>query len=454
MIHRLACASVIGALVIAGCAPKKPTTTPTAAQFPDFVFPASFVSAAQGQAERQRDAWNALQSGNIGAADKQLNRLLQRAPSDASLVAGLGYVSLARHDLSQALARFDQAVTLQPSFASALVGKGLTLVELGRAGDAIGAFEAAQKSNPALELTARIEALRFRAVDESISLARTAAAAGRTDEARAAYAQALSASPDSPLLLRELALVERRSGDIEQARVHLERAATVDPHDRATQVALAELFEAQADYDRALRGYDAAQAIEATPDIEARRAAVRERVDLAQLPAEFRAIATRSTATRGDLAALIGIRLPALLRGAAPRPPSVVTDTRNHWASRWIAPVLRAGVMEPYPNHTFQPRDEIRRLDLAVTVARVLDLISTQEPTRAARWLDKTVTLADLPSTHPAFKDVSRAVAAGVLDAPNRTFDPTRLVTGSETQEAVVRLERLAGTPARGAAQR
>ena len=44
--------------------------------------------------------------------------------------------------------------------------------------------------------------------------------------------------------------------------------------------------------------------------------------------------------------------------------------------------------------------------------------------------------LVDLPPSHPAFKDVSRAVAAGVLDAPNRTFDPTRLVTGAEAQDA------------------
>jgi tetratricopeptide (TPR) repeat protein len=449
--RRLACASLVGLLLVAGCAPKKPAIAPTGPQFPDFVFPAPIATASASQASGQRDAWNALQSGNIGGADKQLGRLLRRSPSDASLVAGLGYVSLAKRDVSQALTRFDQAVTLQPSFASALVGKGLALVQLGRAAEAIGAFEAAQKSDPALDLTARIEALRFRAVDESISRAREAAAAGRIDDARAAYTLALTASPDSPLLLRELAIVERRAGDVEQARAHLERAAAADPHDRATQVALGELFESEANFDGAARAYDRAQAIEPTPDVGARLAAVRERADLARLPEEFRSIPTRATATRADLAALIGVRLSALLRGAAPRPSSVVTDTREHWAARWISPVLRAGVMESYPNHTFQPRDEIRRLDLAIAASRVLDLISTQEPTRAGRWARGTAAIVDVPPSHPAFQDVSRAIAAGVLDAPNHTFDPTRLVTGSEAQEAVLRLERLAGTSGRGA---
>ena len=91
-----------------------------------------------------------------------------------------------------------------------------------------------------------------------------------------------------------------------------------------------------------------------------------------------------------------------------------------------------------------------RRPDLAIAASRVLDLISTQEPTRAGQWTSRTVTLVDLPPSHPAFKDVSRAIVAGVLDAPNRTFDPTRLVTGSEAQDAVLRLERLVGTSGRG----
>jgi len=110
MRRALACAALLALLVIAGCAPKKPSVALAGPQFPDFIFPAP-IAAASGQAGGQRDAWTALQNGNIGAADKQLNRLLQRSPSDASLVAGLGYVSLARHDLAQALTRFDQATT-------------------------------------------------------------------------------------------------------------------------------------------------------------------------------------------------------------------------------------------------------------------------------------------------------------------------------------------------------
>ncbi len=332
-----------------------------------------------------------------------------------------------------------------------MVGKGLALVELGRAGDAIGNFEAAQKSDPALNLTGRIEALRFRAVDDSVSHARAAVAAGKLDEARDAYGQALAASPDSALLLRELAIVERKAGQPAAARAHLERAVSVDPRDRLTQIALAELFELEADFDAAVRAYQAAQAIEASPDIEARLAAVRERADLVKLPGEFRAIPTLGSVTRGDLAALVGVRLSALLRSAPERPAALVMDVRRHWAAPWITAVLRAGVMEPFPNHTFQPEAPLRRVDLAAAISRVLDLIIAKEPTREGRWSDAPAPLVDLPESHPAYRDVSRALAARVFDVPpNRAFEPTRVVSGAEAQDAVSRLERLSGANPRG----
>ena len=46
----------------------------------------------------------------------------------------------------------------------------------------------------------------------------------------------------------------------------------------------------------------------------------------------------------------------ALKAAREERPDVVVTDIRNHWAAPWITMVARAGVIEPFPNHTFQPR--------------------------------------------------------------------------------------------------
>jgi tetratricopeptide (TPR) repeat protein len=436
---------ILSTALVAGCGPKIPPAAPGAPHFPEFVFPAP-AAAAGSQLEGQRAAWNALQAGNLGGAERQFNDLLRRFPRNATIVAGLGYVALARHDFTRAVTRFDEAMTSQPTLAAALVGKGLALVELGRAGDAIGSFEAAQKADSSLDLSARIEALRFRAVEDAVAKARAAMAAGKLDEARDDYTRALAASPDSALLLRELAAVERKTNRLAEARTYLERAVAVDPADRSSQVQLGELAEAEGNLDAAARAYEAAQAIEATRDVEARLTHVRERADLAKLPPEFQAIATAGTVTRGDLAALLGVRLGGLLQLASPMPATLVTDIRGHWAAPWIAMVLRAGVMEAFSNHTFQPQTILRRADLAEAIARVLGLVATIDPARAPVAPNHPPIFSDLPPSHPSYAAASRAVAAGVLDAHDGSaFEPTRPVTGAEVQNAVARLERLSG---------
>ena len=441
-------------VVIAGmaaCAPKVPPVAPGAPHYPDFIFPAPEASASATDIAAERLAWNALQAGDLAGAERAFNDVRKRAPNSASAAAGLGYIALAKRDFDHAIARFDEAVALKPALTAALVGRGLAQAQSNRAVDAIASFEAAQTADPTLDLASRIEALRFRAVDDAVAKARTAAAAGKLDEARRAYEQALVASPDSALLLRELAAIERRDGQAEQALAHLERAAMLDPADRATRLQVADILEAGGDIEGATKALEAAQTIERTPEVDARLAAIRDRADLAKLPERYRRIPERAAATRGDLAALLGVRLAALLHAAPARPSTLVTDVSGTWAAPWIAAVLRAGVMEAFPNHTFQPEAGIRRADLAAVVSRVLTLGAAIDPPRSGRWPKDKVTFSDLAATHPAFDAASRAVSTRVLDAGAAgAFEPTRPVTGAEAVEAVARLEKLTGSSGRG----
>ena len=40
-------------------------------------------------------------------------------------------------------------------------------------------------------------------------------------------------------------------------------------------------------------------------------------------------------------------------------------DLRGHWARPWILTAVRAGVLDAYPNHTFQPGAVVKRAELA-----------------------------------------------------------------------------------------
>jgi hypothetical protein len=166
-----------------------------------------------------------------------------------------------------------------------------------------------------------------------------------------------------------------------------------------------------------------------------------------KLPAEYRALDQAPQVTRGDLAALIGIKLAPLL--TARRDGVLITDTRNHWAASWILAVARAGVMEPYANHAFQPRTVVRRADLAQVVARLLTKIGALHPNQAKVWTSARMKFSDLPASHLAYVPASTAIAAGILTlGPESAFQPSRPVTGAEAIEAIAKLEALAGLPA------
>jgi len=76
----------------------------------------------------------------------------------------------------------------------------------------------------------------------------------------------------------------------------------------------------------------------------------------------------------------IAIRLGAILSTVRRSDAVLITDVRGNWAATWIMAVARAGVMEPFANHAFQPRAVVRRTDLAQAVARLLVRVAPQRP--------------------------------------------------------------------------
>ncbi len=433
-------------LVTAACATRTPAPVVRTPQFPEFLFPDVPADlAASRPAQSHRDAWQFLQAGDLRNAERQFSTALKGAPQFYPAEAGLGYVGLAARDYPRAVERFDRALGLAPAYVPALVGRGEALLAQAQGAEALASFEAALAADPSLtEVRRRIDVLRLRTLQDEVAAAQRAAGAGDLEGARAAYERAVAASPESGFLYRELAIVEQRQGSIDKALEHAQRAIQLDASDARAFVLVGEIHEARGDLDGAIAAYRAARAIDPGLALDERIERAGERVALARLPAEYRAIAEATRVTRAQLAALLGVRLERHLQGAPRRSAVVATDTRNHWATPWILAVTRAGVMDVYPNHTFQPEGEIRRIDLAQAVSRALGLIVPTNPAAAARWRAARPKFSDLGPGHLGYPAAAQAVAAGVLTTlDGDTFQPGSPVTGAEAFAAIARLEAL-----------
>ncbi|MDP1569016.1 MAG: S-layer homology domain-containing protein [Vicinamibacterales bacterium] len=443
----LALVAVVLTMVVAACAPRAGLPpAPTTPWYPDFVYPA-VPDGLGSEAVRLRHegGWRYLQLDNTRSAEREFQAALRVEASFFPAEAGLGWVALAREDAGGALVRFDRALAGAEAYSPALVGRGQALLALDREIDALDAFERALAADPALvDVERRVQVLRFRTLQTRITLAGAAAAAGRWDEARAAYRAAIAASPETAFLHRDLAGVERRSGNVDEALVHARRAVALDEADAAAYVLLGDLLDARADYEGAVAAYARARTLEASPSIEAAWEAARARAEFARMPEAYRSIPDAAVVTRGDLAALIGVRLAELL-ARAPSRQVVITDVRGHWAQAWIMTAARTGIIEAFPNYTFQPRAPVRRGDLAAMVSRVASRIAAEQPARAAAWTNARPAVRDVPPGHLSYPSVALALASGAMQLDETgAFHLLRTVTGPEVMAVVARLEALA----------
>src|SRR5262245_4824681 len=365
---RIAVAGLLTILTVASaCGPKKPTL-PTAAPAPKYPnYPQPTVPAALADSPAAAVAqrgWDLLQAGDLKGAERELTAATRLTPGFFPAEASLGYVSLARTDARQAVEHFDRALESDARYVPALLGRGEALLTLNREDDASAAFEAAVAADPSLTEIARcVEVLKFRGAEQNLAAARQAARSGNLDDAGRRYATAIVRSPDSAFLYRELGAVERRKGEVDAALADFRHAVMLDPTDAGSLVQIGDILDGRGEFEEAVKTYNDALALEANPDVEAKIENVQARAELARRPEEYRAIETTPEITRGELAALIGVRLGPLVQAAPRRDAVVITDVRAHWATTWIMNVSRAGVMEPYANHTFQPQAVVRRAD-------------------------------------------------------------------------------------------
>jgi tetratricopeptide (TPR) repeat protein len=290
--------------------------------------------------------------------------------------------------------------------------------------------------------------LKFRGAEQGIGRARDAARAGRLDEAVQAYNAALAASPDSAFLYRELAAVERQKNDLDTALEHLRKSIALEPGDARSLAQIGEILQGRGENEAAEKAYTESLAIEPNAVVESHLDELRAKAAFAALPAEYRAIDEAPQITRADLAALIGIRLAALLQGGRRAgDAALITDVRANWAAPWIMQVTRAGVMDPFANHAFQPRTVVRRADLAQAVGRLLARVAAQNPGRGKAWESARLKFTDLSPSHLAYPAASVAVASGVMKTgDNSTFQPSRPVTGADAIDAIAKIEALAAS--------
>jgi len=110
-----------------------------------------------------------------------------------------------------------------------------------------------------------------------------------------------------------------------------------------------------------------------------------------------------------------------------------VTDTNNHWAKSWIADIVKARGMEPFPDHTFRPDEKISRADYAMMLQNIL-IMATGDENLATKYIGTDSRFPDVNATHYAYNAICLMADRGIMQADKMTgaFDINAQVSGAD----------------------
>jgi tetratricopeptide (TPR) repeat protein len=446
----LALATALGSLLLfAGCASHRaPAPVAAAPKYPSYTQPEVPADlSVTPTVRREYDvAWQRLQAGDLQAATAALADVVAQNPGFYPAEAALGDLALVQRQARSAVDHFTAALSSNGRYLPALEGRVQAALALGDDFATAFALEQLLAVDPTREeAAARLGRVRLRIVQGQLAAAANARTAGRLPEAQTIVERALQISPSSPVLLRELADIERTRDALPSAEQHARRAVELDGADPESLAVLGAVLEREGKIVEAADAFARALSLDPRPAWREKRDALRARARFEALPAEYRAIPTATTITRAQVAAAIGIDLDALLSRATRSSAVVLTDVRASWAAGWILRVTQAGIMDAYPNHTFQANAIVRRSDLAQVASQLLTLAATLHPDEAAKWRASRPRLEDVPAGHVAYRAIVLCVGAGAmqLDETGR-FWPGRPASGADLTAVVARLKPLA----------
>jgi tetratricopeptide (TPR) repeat protein len=432
---RPAALGLFAAILAGGCAKRVAVAVP---EGETYVFAAGApAEVSADELKALRAAWKDVLEGDTPAAIARYEKLLKRRPGLVPARTGLAYALLRAGRLDRAASAFAGILADRPDDVAALVGAGSAAFRRGDLDSAVGFYRRAQALAPDdAVVRGRLTTLKLQATDRRMGLAQAAIERGDPETAVREYQGALEAAPEVAGVRLALADVLAAQGDAQGAISLLEG----DPSgDRQVGLRRAGLLLGLQDFARAGEVYRGLLARD--PGDAAARAgekAAREGLELLSMPEEYRHIAEAPRVTRADLAALVGVRVHALQR-LGPGEPRVAVDISLSWAREYEARVLALGIMDVYPNHTFQPGAVVRRVDLARAAARTLDVLGASRSAGPAP--------SDMSRSHLDYDAVERALGAGLMGlTPAGAFEPWRPVSGSEAIEVVEAMARLTGS--------
>ncbi|HXV59076.1 MAG TPA: tetratricopeptide repeat protein [Vicinamibacteria bacterium] len=391
-------------------------------------------------ATRFDEAWRAVREGRLDVAAESLQPLERRYGESPAVETALGYIELRLGENARAEEYFQTALGADPRFGPARAGHFLVALTLGEDESAYERLIELEQTQPHNELVERYKTtLKVKVAESRLRRARELVSSGRLPEAADAYSRVLEVAPEAGAVYLETAEAELDGGLFERAVIHAQKATELEPDNAEAFRVLGESSYANDDLQNALEAYRSAVSLRPSDrDLASRFAELRSEFEERNLPPEYFRIGDSTRVTREQLAALVYLELRDAFEAVDFGGNVIAMDISDSWASEFIRRVVAAGVLEVFPNHTFQPKAFVNRMDLAETLKRALEILAPDTYRAMGQSSRLSIEFPDLTRENVAHDAAALSVSIGLIrPGAGGAFEPQRFVSGEDAAAAV-----------------
>ena len=377
------------------------------------------------------EAWNNLKQGRGNKAKKNISKLGAQSPV---YYVGSGYVSYLLNELQSAENFFKKALINYPDLTLAHSGLAQIYLKTGHEDRAFAEYREVLKKEPEHPWAKKqYETLKNKKTEEALKEAKTALAEGDTERSRGTFLKALYYSPQSTEAHLFLAEIYKNEDRLQNALVHLKAASSNEPENKEILKNYAEILYQAAQHSKSLDVYE--KLLDLEPDnkeIKDLIESLKNRLGIFELPSRYNSIPSLETVSKEEIAALLAVKFKGIVDEVSGTPP-IIIDISTSWASKFILQMTSIGILDVYPNHTFQPKKIITRAEMAEILLRFTYYLEKKGFKFIQQIPPDKIEISDVSSHNYYYQPIIQILSYNIMELfPNRSFEPDLPVSGQE----------------------
>jgi tetratricopeptide (TPR) repeat protein len=377
------------------------------------------------------DAWKSIRGGNTKNAQKNIEKL---GSENSFYYVGMGYVAYLLGDSQTAEQYFKASLSYYPDVELAHFGLAQVFQDFNKVDSAFSEYREILKNDPDNPWAKpRYEEIKERKTEEALTKAKAFLSAGDAENSKESFLRALYYSPGSTVAHLALGNIYRDEGNFQNALLHLKAASTKEAENMDIRKVYADTLFQAGELKNSLGVYE--DLLEKDPgdqEIRDRLETIKNRLGIFELPSQYNAIQSTESVTKEDVAALLSVKYKDIIDEQSGKPP-IIIDVSTSWASRFILHTASLGILDVYPNHTFQPKKVITRAEMSEILFRLIEHLKRKDYSFIQQIPPNRIQISDVSPSNYYYRPIILLVSYDIMTlSQDRAFHPDQAVSGRE----------------------